>query len=284
MTEGSNFRRVVLGLHHDAPRRGLRLAAEVAALLQVELCGLFIQEDLAALPFAREFRPLGGGWRTLDLDEIAEEVKTAASLAQRSFAEAVKGLGLSCHFEIVQGSMTETIASISRTGDIIVVYEPANPADRITFQSQSMIKAALGSAAAVLLVPRGVERLTGAVVALASNRRDPSAAAGAAIAALASEKLIVIEAFDERDRTPISENATAAPAQFERMSVPKAHLLHAAGVSAAFRLLQERLVVMTRGSFDDAMPAMIASTRRVPVLLIEPAVEGSSVRSPSATA
>jgi hypothetical protein len=266
-----------LGLRQDAPRHGLRLAAEVAALLRAELCGLFVQGDelsgLAALPFAREFRPLGGGWRAIDLGELARELETAAGRAQRLFAEAVKGLDLSCQFEIVRGSMSETIASVSRAGDIIVVYEPASPAERVTVQFQSMIRAALGSAAAVMLVPQRVVRQSGAVVAVAKNPSDPSIAAAAAIAERAKEELVVVEALKGSGDAGSSTLVTA-PIQARRMSVPETQLLHSAGISAAFTRLHERLVVVTRGAFDDAVAAMIASIRRVPVLIIEAAIDG----------
>jgi hypothetical protein len=48
-------------------------------------------------------------------------------------------------------------------------------------------------------------------------------------------------------------------------------LLDPALLHHAFRHLQERLVVMTRGAFDANIPSTIASARRVPVLLLEPA-------------
>ena len=43
----------------------------------------------------------------------------------------------------------------------------------------------------------------------------------------------------------------------------------ASTVSSAFRRLQERLVVITRGAFADDVASLIASSRRVPVLVIE---------------
>jgi len=59
------------------------------------------------------------------------------------------------------------------------------------------------------------------------------------------------------------------------MSVPEIQFLNSAGISAAFTRLQERLVVITRGAFDETVAAMIASIRCVPVLIIEAAVDGS---------
>jgi hypothetical protein len=279
MVESSNFRRVILGLHHDAPAHGLRVAAEVAALLRAQLCGLFIQGDelsgLAGLPFVREFRPLGGGWRSIDQGELSRELEAAASRAQRSFAEAVKGLDLSYRFDVVRGPFSETIASDSRAGDIIVVYEPASAADQVTVQFQSVIRAALGSASAVMLVPQRVVRQTGAVVALAKDPCDPSIAAAGAIAQLAGEELIIVEAF--RGASDVSAT-TAAPTHAKRVSAPDIQI-HSAGIPAAFTRLHERLIILTRGVFDDPWAAMISSIRHVPVLIVETAVDGSRAES-----
>jgi hypothetical protein len=216
---------------------------------------------------------------TVDARQLDQRVPISGDPPQRAFAEAVKGLDLSCQFEVVRGSLSETIASVSRAGDIIVVYEPASPAGSVTLQFQSVIRAALGSSAAVMLVPQRVVpqrvvRQTGAVVSLAKNPYDPSVAAAAAIAQLAKEELIVIEAFKGSGSSGGS-NTTAASIRAKRMSVPETQLLNSAGISAAFTRLHERLVVLTRGAFDDTVAAMIASTCRVPVLIIEAAVDGS---------
>jgi hypothetical protein len=59
------------------------------------------------------------------------------------------------------------------------------------------------------------------------------------------------------------------------MSAPETQLLNPASISGVLTRLHERLIVLTRGAFDDTESAMIASIRRVPVLIIEPGVGGS---------
>ena len=54
------------------------------------------------------------------------------------------------------------------------------------------------------------------------------------------------------------------------MSAAKTALPDPAICAQAFRQTQERLVVMTRGAFEDATASAIAAARRVPVLVIEP--------------
>jgi hypothetical protein len=266
---------VILGLHHNVSRQELRLAAEVAALLRVELCGLLVKEDelagLASLPFAREFRPLEGGWHALDLERLAHDLDVAAERAQRSFAEVARTLGLSCQFEVVRGSMAQAIASVSRAGDVVVISEPASPAERITVQFQSMVNAALGSAAAVMVMPPRIVRQHGPVVAIAAMPRDESVEVAAAIATLANEELVVIDAFSRgRD-----DAATTARGSARRLSLPAGRSGDLAALSAALQPLQERLLVLTRGALGDPIVARIASARGVPVLVIEPERLGS---------
>ena len=97
MAQRLEFKRIVLGLPYNRPDRGMRLAADMARLLQLDLFGLFVEEEslrgLAALPFIREFQLLGGGWRPLDVDQLSRDLETAAKNAERVFAEAVKKIG-----------------------------------------------------------------------------------------------------------------------------------------------------------------------------------------------
>ena len=72
------FKRLVLGLQPSASERSVRLAVTLAEMLDLELLGLFLEDeslrDLAAIPFARELRLLGGGWHPLDLEGLSREL------------------------------------------------------------------------------------------------------------------------------------------------------------------------------------------------------------------
>jgi len=125
MAAGSHsFKRLVLGLAPSAPDRAMRVAVDLATLLHVDLLGLFLEDtalrDLARIPFARELRPLGGGWHPIDLERMSHDLEVAARSVERFFTEAASGLATKCEFEIVRGPTSETIASISRTGDIVI--------------------------------------------------------------------------------------------------------------------------------------------------------------------
>ena len=273
MAQQPEFRRIVLGLPYNRPSHGMRLAAEMARLLQLDLFGLFVEDEsllgLAALPFVREFQLLGGGWRPLDIDRLSRDLEIAAKNAERAFTEAAKTLRTTCQFEVVRGSMAETIASISRAGDIVLIAEPVNAAESATPQFFATLDAAFHSAAAVLLVPRRIARQSGAIVAIATDPDDPSIQAASAIAAAAKEELIVIETSAGKKR--ISESDLAVGAKIIRLPAAQGGPADAPVIASALQQVRERLVVMTRG--DHSIPIVIASMRHVPILIVEPESE-----------
>jgi hypothetical protein len=111
-----SFRRLVLGLQPSAPDRTMRLAVELADLLHLELLGVFLEDtslrDLANMPFAREFRPLGGGWHTIELDRLSHDLELAAHSIERMFTRAAKHLATRYQFELARGPTAKIIATI----------------------------------------------------------------------------------------------------------------------------------------------------------------------------
>lgn len=244
-----SFKRLVLGLQPSAPDRTMQLAVELADLLHLDLLGLFLEDtglhDLANMPFAREFRPLGGGWHAIDFDRLSHDFELAARNIERMFTEAAKRLPTRSQFEVVRGPLAKTFASVSPTDDIVMIVEPVSAAERATQQFAWLMQAAFQSTAAVMLVPPQIARTKGPIVAIAAISDDPSIHAAATIAIAAKEELVVIEA-----------RGVALP--------------DPAICAQAFRQTQERLIVMTRGAFEDKAASAIATARRVPVLVIEP--------------
>lgn len=277
MPAGSHrYKRVVLGLALSAPDRTLRLAVELAELLQVDLLGLFLEDpglrDLAGIPFAREFRPLGGGWHPIDLDRISRDLELAARSIERFFMEAASSLPTKYEFEVVRGRTSETIASISRASDIVIVAQPMSPAERATQQFFALMEAAFRSVAAVLVVPPQIARTTGAVVAVAATPDDPSVETAAAFALAAKESLIVLETgVGGYDDLRLRELADATGLAIRRIAAGHVSLSDPAACAHAFHTVEERLVVMTRSAISHEVALSIAASRRVPVLVVEPA-------------
>lgn len=276
MIDKPAFKRVVFSMHHGAPHDDtLRIVVEFAEIMQMPLLGLYAADPrlmgLAGLPFVREFRPLGGGWRPVDVDQLSREVELAAERLQHRFASAVKDRSIDSTFLVVRNSTSNMIASTSEAGDIVVVTESTNPADRATHQSTVLIEAAFRSSAAVLLLPHRIARRAGAIVAVATEADDPAVKAAAGIAAAFGEKLVLLETDRAADhQSALTDHGGIEYAKVEHLVPNLARLTGAAELCSALAHVTDRLVVMTRGAFDDAVPATVASMRHIPVLIIEP--------------
>lgn len=264
-SQGRSFKRLVVGLDVGPSDTSLHLAAELAERLRLDLLGLMVEDGnlraLAAMPFAREFRPLGGGWRPIDEQTLSHEQILARRRVERAFAEAVKRFAHRCRLEVVQGRAAELLAAISRTDDIVMISEPSNPAERATQPLSTLLDAAFRSAAAVMVVPPKIARWHGPVLAIAASPVDLAVAAAAEIAGALGEEVRIIDARSVVDS-------------------PAAHHLAAKPTLASS---SECLVVMTRGAHGDTTALAIAARRGIPVLVIEPPGEAARVGEPTAT-
>jgi hypothetical protein len=170
---------------------------------------------------------------------------------------------------VVRGFAADAFAAISRSGDIVVIMEPASPAERMTQQFLRMQEAGFPSAAAVLIMPPQLARRSGAVVAVAATPNDPSIQPAAEIAAALKQDLLIIEV--SQDLRPQESMVEIVDLKTKRVFVDKDALSRAPAIASVFRQLNERLVVITRGAFGEEVPSLIASLRSVPVLVIEAA-------------
>jgi len=273
--EPHSFKRLVLGLQPGAHDHTMRLAVELAELLHLDLLGLFVEDtglrDLASIPFSRELRPLGGGWHAIDLDRLSRDFELAARSIERKLIEAARRLPAGCQFEVARGPLAKTFASVSRSDDIVMIFEPGNPADRATQQFSRLLEGAFRSAAAVMLVPPHIARTKGPVVAIATSSGDPGIGAAATIALAAQEELVIIEANGrDADDPRIRKLAADTGLAIKRVAAASTGLADPAACALAFGQIRERLVVMTRGAFADGAAMAIAAARRVPVLVVEP--------------
>ncbi len=276
-----SFKRLVLGLQPSAPDQIFRLAAGFAQLLDVELLGLFLEDtslhDLASIPFARELRPLNGGWHSLDLKQVSRDFERAARNIERMLAEAAKNLATRYQFEVVRGPLASTLQSESRVGDIVMIIEPASPAERATQQFAWLIEAAFRSTAAVMIVPTQIARSSGPVVALMDTSTDPSLDTAAAIASAANEDLVIVDVGETAiDDAELRARAAAVGCRIRHIAVARGARSDISALDQPLDRFEERIVVVTRGVFNNRSAAAISSTRSVPVLVVEPEMQATA--------
>jgi hypothetical protein len=256
----------------------MKLGVELANLLHLDLLGLFIEDadlrQLASIPLARELRLLGGGWQPIELGRLTRELELAARRTERLFAEAAKPLLTRHQFEVVRGATRETIASVSRADDILMLAEPSGLAERATHQFTSFSRAALESAASVMFVPPYPVRSAGAVAVIVRSADEVALRSAAAIAAAAAEPLILCVA----ENGGLDRSAHAAVAdtgvKIGSRSLDRRALAEPRALAHELEGLRDRLLVVTRGAISDDAARTLASLRRIPVLMIEPAGHG----------
>jgi hypothetical protein len=269
------FHRLVVGLTPGIPGQSMRLAAELAEILHLELLGLFLEDtgvrNLAGIPFAREFRPLGGGWHPIRLERLSQDLELVARTTERLFAETMRSLSIRHQFEVRRGPIAETIAAISQTSDIFMIVEPSTAAERSVQQFSWLIDSAFRSVAAVIIVPTHIARSKGPIVAIAAGPDDPSISVAAAIANVAGEELVIVHAYEAgADQRGIQQLAAELNLKINQITAGKAALSDPAVCSQTLENLRERLIVMTRGGLANEFAPKIIAARRVPVLVLEP--------------
>lgn len=118
--------RIAIALADEgADNSALAAAARLAASMQSELAGLFVEDinllRLAGLPFAREFSHFTSLERRLESGEIERQLKAQATAAQRALALAAERAGVPWSFRVARGLMGAALLEIALEADVIAL-------------------------------------------------------------------------------------------------------------------------------------------------------------------
>lgn len=126
MTEPAARLRIWVALD-QSPRGAAALAAatELAAELDAELAGLFVEDidlqHLIGLPFAREYSLLSGGARPLSQAEMERAWRREAEALQQRLAEAAQRQRLRWSFRTARGRLSAEVATLTQALDLVVL-------------------------------------------------------------------------------------------------------------------------------------------------------------------
>ncbi len=233
---GAPFKRIVVDLHcSGCDRLIVQQAAEFARMLRLELFGRFFADPgparLAALPFAREFRPGERAWAPLEGGNVSRELAFAIAAAERLFQQMSAAAAIPRRFVLVHDQDVLERPVDGREESIAVIHQSGYAGEPF----DQMLETAFQTAASVLILPGGGGLKAGPILAVANGPDDVAVRIAAALAHAAGARLVRLDA----------QAGTGA-------QVPEA-----------------RLIVIRRGTFGDATLALIAARRKTPVLVVD---------------
>jgi hypothetical protein len=118
-----SIRRITVVQESVQASRALAAVAEVAAALEAELTGLFVEDvellNFAALPFAREIGVFSA--RTLDRGTMERRLRSQAEEARRALAAAAEGKPLRWSFRIERGSLPAQVRGALSDADLVIL-------------------------------------------------------------------------------------------------------------------------------------------------------------------
>jgi nucleotide-binding universal stress UspA family protein len=151
-----DLRRILVAL--DSSRESLdalAAAARVAARLQAELSGLFVEDidliNLAALPFAREIALSGSGGRKLSPESVEKAWKSQAAAARHALENAAKQASLRWTFRVTRGRVEAEVVAASGDVDLVALGKAIRPLTRRARLGSTARAVTAGAPAAVLL-------------------------------------------------------------------------------------------------------------------------------------
>ena len=110
--------------------QALLAAAEMAASLQAELEGIFIEDinliRLAELPFTREIRPFSMTEETVDVKRMEQELRSLARQQQQKLELVAREKGIRCSFRIRRGQIKAELMNAVTEVNVLTLCRPVH--------------------------------------------------------------------------------------------------------------------------------------------------------------
>jgi nucleotide-binding universal stress UspA family protein len=158
-------RRIVVAVDSSpAAREALEAAAALAARLNAELIGLFVEDidlvNLAGLPVGREIRFSSGQAREFDQLALEEGFRIAAARARRHLQQMSARSRVVSTFRIVRGRVEAEVVAAAADGDLLILGTATGSAG-FRWRPGSIAAAAAARAPGSVLIMRSGGRVGG---------------------------------------------------------------------------------------------------------------------------
>jgi len=190
------MRRILVALDGDeSASAALEAAAGLAAALEAELVGLFVEDsellDAADLPVTWSIPRFPGPRGAIDASAMGRALKISAGEAGRAVAAAGQRFHVKWSFEVRQGAVAEQVLNQARGFDLLALGLSGEAMRRAGVQVTGGFLAAVSTGA--LLLARGPACSSGPLVAL-YDQSERVLALGQRMAAMQHRRLIVAAA------------------------------------------------------------------------------------------
>lgn len=131
---------------------GLALAAALAAALDAEIEGVFVEDTelirLAGLPFLREFRAVTRAETALDAERLQRELRAAARQVRAHLERSASELGVACSFRVWRGDLEAEILgaalgaelfALGRIGRFAPLRQPSRVPSRLARPTELVV-------------------------------------------------------------------------------------------------------------------------------------------------
>jgi hypothetical protein len=139
----------------------LVIAVELAARLEVELEGLFIEDvnilRSASLPFVRQVSPLTASAQPFEREETERELKGFASRIERHLSAAADQRRVKWSFRVVRGVASREVTQSAVDTDLVAIAETAPRSLLHTSASRTLREAVREAGRPLLLLRPGVK-------------------------------------------------------------------------------------------------------------------------------
>ncbi|MBM4429906.1 MAG: universal stress protein [Chloroflexi bacterium] len=251
------IRRILVAL--DASQHSLvalETAAELAARLEAELVGLFVEDinllRLAELPFAQELGIFSATGRRLDTQQVERQLQAQAERARRALATRAERAHVRWSFQVTRGVVAPQLLIAASEADLLILGRTSGSVSRSTRAGSTARAMAVGATCPALVMTQ-VARLRLPLLLLYDG--SPSAQKAVAVAA----GLVRGE-----DRHLIVFILTDSPEQAQGLKQQVSQWLQERGLVARYRLVpgvsvgRLREMIETEGCGTLVLPAQTA--------------------------
>lgn len=103
----------------------LRASARMAARLNAELLGLFVEDvnvrRLSELPFVQEVGFFTASCRRVETQELSRQLRVQAGRVRRQFTVSTRGIETRCDFRVVRGRVASEVLREAAEADVVIL-------------------------------------------------------------------------------------------------------------------------------------------------------------------